>query len=308
MLLRNGRRTSRFPVNINGQQAEFHNLHVEPNDIEDIDMANKTLKDIPRICVRHYKKEKLMSFSQIKEGMIHIQLLTTRDGETTLISDIRIKPYPLDLSKNDPNHMVYRPPQQNLNAENKTHTMLEQMMKMMSDQKKETDGRFQALESTVKQLQTSASSTDVNLVNLQAQVNNRLPSQPVANPRDNVSVITLRSGKELRPILKKVQNSDEEDETEVKRVRFSDRTEESLALPKVDLQPSQAASKEVRKSRLQQATVSRDATEFEQETQTLEPQVEGKPNTNVQQRSYVPKAPFPQRLRKEKSDDEGMTT
>ncbi|TYI87516.1 hypothetical protein E1A91_D04G141000v1, partial [Gossypium mustelinum] len=145
-------------------------------------------------------------------------------------------------------------------AETKTHTMLEQMMKMMVDQKKETDGRFQSLESAVKQLQTRASSTDVNLGNLQAQVNNRLPSQPVANPRDNVSAITLRSGKELRPILKKVQNSDEENDTEVKKVRFSDRAEENLALPKADLQPSQP-------------------------------------------RSYVPKVPFPQRLRKEKSDD-----
>ncbi|XP_052483033.1 uncharacterized protein LOC105781540 [Gossypium raimondii] len=66
----------------------------------------------------------------------------------------------------------------------------------------------------MKQLQTRASSTDVNLGNLQAQVNNRLPSQPVANPRDNVSAITLRSGKELRSILKKGQNSNEEDETE----------------------------------------------------------------------------------------------
>ncbi|PPD97344.1 hypothetical protein GOBAR_DD05629 [Gossypium barbadense] len=75
-----------------------------------------------------------------------------------------------------------------------------------------------SLESAVNQLQTRASSTDVNLGNLQAQVNNRLPSQPVANPRDNVSAITLRSGKELRSILKKVQNSDGEDETEVKKV------------------------------------------------------------------------------------------
>ncbi|PPD85828.1 hypothetical protein GOBAR_DD17235 [Gossypium barbadense] len=84
----------------------------------------------------------------------------------------------------------------------------------MADQKKETDGRFQTLESAVKQLQTRASSTDVSLGNLQALVNNRLPSQLVANPRDNVSAITLRSGKELRSILKKVQNSDKEDDTE----------------------------------------------------------------------------------------------
>ncbi|PPD88238.1 hypothetical protein GOBAR_DD14822 [Gossypium barbadense] len=152
-------------------------------------LANLTAMDIPRICVRHCKNEKLMSFSQIKEGMIHIQ-------------------------KNSRPYNISQQPHQNLSAEAKTHTMLEQMMKMMSDQKKEIDGRFQALESAVKQLQTKASSTDVNLGNLQAQVNNLLPSQLVTNPRDNVSAITLRSGKELRPILKKVQNSDERDETE----------------------------------------------------------------------------------------------
>ncbi|XP_052483293.1 uncharacterized protein LOC128037416 [Gossypium raimondii] len=155
-----------------------------------------------------------------------------------------------------------QPTHQNPSAETKTHSMLEQMMKMMADQKKETDGRFQSLESAAKQLQTRASSTDVNLGNLQAQVNNRLPSQPVANPRDNVSAITLRSGKELRLILKKVQNSNEEYETKVKKVRFSDIEEENLALPKADLQPSQAAPKEVGKSRLQQSTTLHDVANF----------------------------------------------
>ncbi|TYI75800.1 hypothetical protein E1A91_D06G032000v1, partial [Gossypium mustelinum] len=160
---------------------------------------------------------------------------------------------PYNSSQQQPSH-------QNFSAETKTHTMLEQMMKMMADQKKETDGRFQSLESAVKQLQTRASSTDVNLGNLQAQVNNRLPSQPVANPRDNVSAITLRSGKELRSILEKGQNSNEEDETE-------------------------------------------DAANFEQETRVPELRAQASQNDNNQPRSYVPKAPFPQRLRKEKSDD-----
>ncbi|XP_016681347.1 uncharacterized protein [Gossypium hirsutum] len=196
-----------------------------------------------------------------------------------------------------------QPIHQNPSAEIKTHSMLEQMMKMMADQKKETDGRFQSLESAVKQLQTRASSTDVNLGNLQAQVNNRLPSQPVANPRDNVSAIILRSGKDLRSTLKKVQNSDKEDETEVKKVRFSDIEEENLALPKADLQPSQTAPKEAGKSRLQQPTASYDAANFEQEMRVPELRAQASQNANNQPRSYVPKAPFPQRLRKEKSDD-----
>ncbi|KAL1077687.1 hypothetical protein V6Z11_D10G112200 [Gossypium hirsutum] len=156
---------------------------------------------------------------------------------------------------------------QNLSAETKTHAMLEQMMKMMADQKKETDGRFQSLESAVKQLQTRASSTDVNLGNLQAQVNNRLPSQPVVNPRDN----------ELRSILKKAQNSNEEGETEVR--------------------------KEVGKSRLQRSIASHDAANFEQEIRVPELRAQAGQNDNNQPRSYVSKAPFPQRLRKEKSDD-----
>ncbi|PPD73991.1 hypothetical protein GOBAR_DD29082 [Gossypium barbadense] len=138
------------------------------------------------------------------------------------------------------------------------------------------------------------SSTDVNLGNLQAQVNNRLPSQPVANPRDNVSVITLQSGKELRSILKKVQNSNKEDETEVKKVRFSDIEEENLALPKADLQPSQAAPKEVGKSRLQQSIALHDVANFEQQTRVPELRAQASQNTNNQPRSYVPKAPFPQ--------------
>ncbi|XP_040947357.1 uncharacterized protein [Gossypium hirsutum] len=103
-----------------------------------------------------------------------------------------------------------------------------------------------------------SSMMEAQLANLTTMVNNRLPSHTVANPRDNVSAITLRSRKELRSTLKKIQNSEEEDETEVKKVRFSDIEEENLALPKADLQPSQATPKEV---------------------------------------------PFPQRLRKEKSDD-----
>ncbi|XP_012468822.1 uncharacterized protein LOC105786894 [Gossypium raimondii] len=193
---------------------------------------------------------------------------------------------PYNSSQQQPNH-------QNLSAETKTHTMLEQMMKMMADQKKETDGRFQSLELAVKQLQTRASSTDVNLGNLHAQVNNRLPSQPVANPRDNVSAITLRSGKELRSSLKKAQNSNEVDETEVRKVQFSDSQEENLTLPKADLQPSQAAPKEAGKSRSQQSTTLRDTANFEQETRVPELRAQASQDANKQPRSYVPKAPFP---------------
>ncbi|PPD78262.1 hypothetical protein GOBAR_DD24809 [Gossypium barbadense] len=136
----------------------------------------------------------------------------------------------------------------------------------MVDQKKETDGRFQYLESAAKQLQTRASSTDVNLGNLQAQVNNRLPSQPVANPRDNVSAITLRSGKELRSILKKVQNSDEENDTESTALHDAANSDQEMRVPELRAQASQ--------------------------------------NANNQPRSYVPKAPFPQHVYELGEEDE----
>ncbi|PPD99169.1 hypothetical protein GOBAR_DD03813 [Gossypium barbadense] len=145
-------------------------------------------------------------------------------------------------------------------AETKTHTMLEQMMKMMVDQMKETDGRFQSLESAVKQLQTRASSTNVNLGNLQAQ--------------------------ELRSSLKKAQNSDEVDETEVRKVRFSDIEEENLALPKADLQPSQAAPKEAGKSRSQQSTTLRDTANFEQETRVSKLRAQASQDANNQPRLH----------------------
>ncbi|PPD97656.1 hypothetical protein GOBAR_DD05316 [Gossypium barbadense] len=77
-------------------------------------------------------------------------------------------------------------------------------------------------------------------------------------------------GKELRSTLKKVQNSDKEDEIEVKKVRFSDIEEENLALPKADLQSSQIAPKEAGKSRLQQPTASHNAANFEQEMRVPE--------------------------------------
>ena len=40
--------------------------------------------------------------------------------------------------------------------------------------------------------------TNIIVSNLQAQTQNRLPSQPYPNPKENVSAITIRSGKELQ--------------------------------------------------------------------------------------------------------------
>ncbi|XP_012461433.1 uncharacterized protein LOC105781436 [Gossypium raimondii] len=74
-------------------------------------------------------------------------------------------------------------------------------------------------------------------------------------------------------------------------------------MPKADSQSSQADPRKVEKMHLPQSTILRDAANLEREAQTFEPQIEGSLHVNDQQRSYEPKALFPQRLRKEKSDD-----
>ena len=65
------------------------------------------------------------------------------------------------------------------------------------------DDRFQSMETTLKQVQERQTATDTIVSNLQAQLQNRLPSQPYPNPKENVNAITLRSGKELKEPMKK---------------------------------------------------------------------------------------------------------
>jgi len=57
---------------------------------------------------------------------------------------------------------------------------------------------FQILETTAKQVQERQMTTDIMVSNLHAQIQNRLPYQPYPNPKENVSAITIRSGKELQ--------------------------------------------------------------------------------------------------------------
>jgi len=54
------------------------------------------------------------------------------------------------------------------------------------------------LETTLKRVQERQIAADIIVSNLQAQMQNRLPSQPYPNPKENVNAITLRSGKELQ--------------------------------------------------------------------------------------------------------------
>ena len=77
------------------------------------------------------------------------------------------------------------------------------------------DDRFQNVETTLKQVQERQTATDAIVNNLQAQMQNRLPSQPYPNPKENVSAMTLRSGKELKEPRK---SREVEPELEVKEV------------------------------------------------------------------------------------------
>ncbi|PPD89487.1 hypothetical protein GOBAR_DD13580 [Gossypium barbadense] len=194
MLLRSGRRTSKDPVNITDRQADHSNPYVEPNVSEDSNMANQTLKQLatPNLAAQPPSITRSDLGKQMDEGqssMMEAQLANltamVRRGSQRRLSKSEEATYN-EGWRDHPNFRYQNratPPgfeqqnsrsynssqQQNLSAGTKTHTMLEQMMKMMADQKKETDVRFQSLESAVKQLQTRASSTDVNLGNLQAQ-------------------------------------------------------------------------------------------------------------------------------------------
>ncbi|KAL2252442.1 UNVERIFIED_CONTAM: hypothetical protein Sindi_0038900 [Sesamum indicum] len=81
----------------------------------------------------------------------------------------------------------YRPPPQPNPTPN---TYLEDMMKALTQQfQQQTQASIQNLESQISQLASSVGK-------LESQ--GKLPSQSVINPRQNVSAITLRSGKELQ--------------------------------------------------------------------------------------------------------------
>ncbi|VFQ73038.1 unnamed protein product [Cuscuta campestris] len=107
--------------------------------------------------------------------------------------------------KDHPN-LRYGPPQnntQNFNQANRGNLnlnhqpsqdrsaqMLEQILKKMDD-------KFSSFDSTLKQVQEKQTATDVIISNLQAQMNQRIPSQPFPNPKENISAVVLRNKKQL---------------------------------------------------------------------------------------------------------------
>ena len=83
----------------------------------------------------------------------------------------------------------------------------------MDQDKKETDARFNSMETVLKQMSQTQSTLGTLVSNIQSQSSNRLSARPFTNPKDNISVITLMSGKELgEPYL---SNKDVENEKEV---------------------------------------------------------------------------------------------
>ncbi|PPD94753.1 hypothetical protein GOBAR_DD08213 [Gossypium barbadense] len=106
-------------------------------------LANLTAMDIPQICVRHYKKGKLNAvFSD--QRRYDPYSATYNEGwrdHPNLRYQNRATPPGFEQQNSRP-YNLSQPTHQNPSAKTKTHSMLEQMMKMMADQKKETDGRF----------------------------------------------------------------------------------------------------------------------------------------------------------------------
>lgn len=89
----------------------------------------------------------------------------------------------------------------------------EEIKKMESN----SNTKFQALETQMKQMQTRITTNQITFENFVAQMNNRLPSEPFANLKDNMSAITLRSGREVHAHLHPSPTHQEETETEVTR-------------------------------------------------------------------------------------------
>jgi len=98
----------------------------------------------------------------------------------------------------------------------------------MDEQKKKTDLKLQNLEMTMKQMQQRQTASDTLVSNLQAQVHQRIPSQPYSNPKDSVNAITLRSGKELKE-PKWSREVESEKEIEAKESE-NEQTEESTII------------------------------------------------------------------------------
>ena len=72
---------------------------------------------------------------------------------------------------------------------------------------------------------------DTTISNLRAQIQHRLPSQPFHNPKENVSAMTLRSGKQLKEPRK---NREVEHELELNKPEPNQHQDTTFNVKKID--------------------------------------------------------------------------
>ncbi|VFQ69854.1 unnamed protein product, partial [Cuscuta campestris] len=76
------------------------------------------------------------------------------------------------------------------------------------------DDKFTSVDISLKQLQERQTASETLISNMQAQMNNRLPSQPFPNPKENLSAIELRNKKVLKE-PKSIREEEKELEVEL---------------------------------------------------------------------------------------------
>ncbi|VFQ90151.1 unnamed protein product [Cuscuta campestris] len=112
-------------------------------------------------------------------------------------------------------NLRYGPPRgNNLNFSNNPPPQQDRATQMLEQVLKKMDDKFTSVDISLKQLQERQTASETLISNMQAQMNNRLPSQPFPNPKENLNAIELRNKK----VLKEPKSiREEEKELEVER-------------------------------------------------------------------------------------------
>ena len=93
----------------------------------------------------------------------------------------------------------------------------------------------QEARASIRNLETQMSQIDLDVSSLKEQNSGKLPSQAIANPKENVSAMELRSGKQVQSPLPAIQDLDrgEEKEDENEDVKDNSQVKDDSLLPKV---------------------------------------------------------------------------
>ncbi|VFQ95765.1 unnamed protein product [Cuscuta campestris] len=96
-------------------------------------------------------------------------------------------------------NLRYGPPRgNNLNFSNNPPPQQDRATQMLEQVLKKMDDKFTSVDISLKQLQERQTASETLISNMQAQMNNRLPSQPFPNPKENLNAIELRNIKVLK--------------------------------------------------------------------------------------------------------------